>query len=200
MRTIFVGTALSLLLAAAPAIAQDAAASRLSLEPYVGAIHDSYDISPDGEKAALHLGLRVGYEVGARTRLLADVGYARSSDVSDPAGLGDYFVYDNTWALTTVGAEYDVVSGRNSIALGLRLGAAWRRNDLSGQVGQPAPEQDRYSGGGFTAIPAAVPSLTLRREILPRAALTLTVQDHLLDVLDGPLDHSPAFALGVTLR
>lgn len=200
MRRILLGTALSLFFVAAPAVAQNASAGRLSLEPYVGAINDSYDISPDGEKTALNLGLRLGYDIGARTRLLADVGYARSSDVSNPAGLENYFVYDNVWALTTVGAEYDVVPGATSVALGLRVGAGWRRNDLSGEVGQPAPEQDWYSGGGFTAIPVAVPSLTLRRQILPRAALSLTAQDHILDLLDGPSDHSPALTVGVTLR
>ena len=200
MRRIVFGTALSLVFAAAPAVAQDAASSRLSLEPYVGALNDSYDISPDGEKAALHLGLRLGYDLGARSRLLADVGYARASDVSNPSGLEDYFVYDNVWALTTLGAEYDAIPGRTSLALGLRVGAGWRRNDLSGKVGQPTPEQDWYSGGGFTAIPVAVPSLTLRREVHPRAALSLTLQDNMLDVLEGPVDHSPAVTVGVTLR
>jgi hypothetical protein len=199
MRRIVMGAVLSLAFAAAPVAAQELPENRLSLEPYAGALIDSYDISPDGENTGVLLGLRLGYDLGGRARLLADAAYAGSGNVSDPSGLESYFVYDNTWVLTTLGAEYDVVPGRTSLALGLRAGAGWRRVDHAGQVGDPG-DQQRQDVGGFSPVDLVVPSLTVRHEITARSALRLTLADNVFDVLEGPADHSPSISLGLSLR
>lgn len=200
MRRILLGTVVSLAFAAAPAAAQELSTNRFRLEPYVGAFNDSYDISPDDENTGLRLGARLGYELGSRSRLLGDVAYTRTGNVSNPNGLENYFVYDNVWALTTVGAEYDVVPGPVSASLGLRAGAGWRRNDLSGKIGEPAPHTDWYSGGGFTPMDVVVPSLTVRLGSTRGAGVFVSLEDHIFDVLEGPADHSPSLSVGVSLR
>ena len=199
MRRIVMGTMLSLAFASAPLAAQERADNRFRLEPYVGAFDDSYDISPDGENTGALAGVRLGYELGSRARLLADAGFVASRNVSDPQGLQSYFVYENEWALTTVGAEYDVVPGRTSLVLGLRAGAGWRRVDLPGEIGSPA-DGDRQDGGGFSPVEVVVPTLTLRRELTRRTALKVELADHVFDVLEGPADHSPSISLGLSLR
>ena len=200
MRWIVLGTVLSLAFAPARAAAQEPSSSRFRLEPYVGAYNDSYDISPDGENTAVRIGVRLGYDLGDRARVLADAAYARTANVSNPQGLESYFVYDNVWALTTLGAEYDVIAGPTSAALGLRAGAGWRRNDLSGKIGDPPAYADWYSGGGFSPIDVVVPSLTLRRNVARGAGVFLSLEDHIFDVLEGPTDHSPSLSIGLSLR
>ena len=115
--------------------------NRFSLEPYAGAIKDAYDASPDGENTGYLVGFRVGYLLGGRTRLLGNIGYSSSDDVTDPGPLAAYPVFDNTWVFTTAGAEFDVVPGRTSASLGLQGGAAWRRVDVDGFVGGPVPAE-----------------------------------------------------------
>ena len=200
MRRIVMGTMLSLVFASAPLAAQERTDNRFRLEPYVGAFNDSYDISPDGERTGPIAGLRLGYGLGSRSRLVADAAYTTSSNVSDPSGLASYFLYDNRWVITTVGGEYDVVPGRTSLALGLRAGAGWRRVDLGGEIGTPSATAEVYGEGGFSAVDVVVPSLALRREITARSALQLTLSDHVFDVLDGSADHSPSLTVGVSLR
>ena len=200
MNRIFAGAALSILLVAAPAAAQESQENRFLLEPYAGVFTDSYDISPDGENRGMQLGLRLGYEMGGRLRLLANAGYASSAHVGNPNGLPDYFVYDNTWALTTVGTEYDVIGGPTSIALGLQVGAGWRRLDRTGQVGSPEAYTDAYGGHGFSRMDMVVPGLTLRHRVSARTALMLSVQDQMFDVLEGPVNHSPAVSVGLSVR
>lgn len=170
------------------------------LESFAGAFHDSYDISPDGARTAAHFGIRIGYDLDPRTRVVGTLGYADSKNVSDPNGLTNHFVYGNTWVLSTIGAEYDLIPGRTRIALGLHAGAGWRRIDTEGRVGSPAPETDAYGGDGFEAIDVLVPTITVRRDLTARAALSLGLQDHMFDVLEGPVDHSPAITLGISLR
>lgn len=177
MNRIFTGAALSLLLVSAPAVAQERQENRFRLEPYAGAFSDSYDISPDGNNTGMQVGLRVGYELGGRSRLLASAGYASSRHVGNPNGLAEYFVYDNTWALTTIGAEYDLIGGRTSAALGLQVGAGWRRLDRTGQVGSPEGYTDWYGGDGFSPVDVVVPGLTIRHRVSARTALMLNVQD-----------------------
>lgn len=172
--------------------------NRFSLEPYGGAIKDAYDVSPDDKNTSPLVGFRVGYQLGWRTRLLANLGYSKSDNVSDPQGLPGYFVYDNTWVFTTAGAEFDVVPGRTSAALGLQGGAAWRRLDLDGQVGAPTGSSQEDSG--FHATEVLVPSLTLRHRLSNRLTVSAGVQDNIFDVLEGPAKHGMAATLGLAFR
>src|SRR6187549_2999185 len=50
--------------------------NRFSLEPYAGAMKDPFDISADDKNTTALFGFRVGYLLGGRTRLLANVGYS----------------------------------------------------------------------------------------------------------------------------
>jgi hypothetical protein len=172
--------------------------NRFSLEPYGGVIKDAFDVSPDDKNTSALVGLRLGYQLGWRTRLLANVGYSKSDDVANPQGLPAYFIYDNTWVFTTAGAEFDVVPGRTSAALGLQAGAAWRRVDLDGQVGTPLGTSQEDSG--FHASDVIVPSLTLRQRISNRLTISAGVHDNIFDVFDGPAKHGLAATFGVAFR
>jgi hypothetical protein len=173
-------------------------ANRWLFEPYAGAFRDAYDISPDDENTAPLFGLRVGYMLGSRTRLLGNVGYSRTDDVSNPQGTTSYFLYDNTWVFTTGGAEFDVVPGRTSASIGVQAGAAWRRVDLDGRVGLPPglPDDDR----GFSSQEVVVPSVILRHRLLTRATLTAGLHDYIFDVLEGPAQHGLAVTVGLAFR
>jgi hypothetical protein len=193
------GAALGLVLIAGPAAAQERVADKLTVEPYVGLFHDAYDIGANGSTGTL-AGVRVAYALGARTRLVGNVGGGRTTDVAMNApGMQDYWVYGNRWLMTTAGAEYDVVAGPTALALGLQAGAGWRKVLTEDQVGTPT-EPGRYMGSGYAFYDVVVPSLTLRREITPRASITLGVSDYVFDVLEWSPDHSPALSLGVSLR
>ena len=172
--------------------------NRFSLEPYVGAIKDPYDISPDDKNTSALFGFRVGYRTGARTRLLGNIGYTKSENVNNPQALSSYYVYDNTWLFTTAGAEFDVVPGNTSASLGLQGGAAWRRTDLESVVGSPigSSEEDR----GFNASAVVIPSLTLRHRVSSRLGLMLSVHDNIFDVLEGPAQHGVGASIGVAFR
>jgi hypothetical protein len=194
-----IGAALGLVLIAGPAAAQERAPRVFAVEPYVGLFHDAYDIGANGSTGTL-AGVRVAYDLGARTRLVGNVGGGRTSDVAQNApGLEDYWVYGNRWLMTTVGAERDLLAGRTSLALGLEAGAGWRKTLTEDQVGAPT-EPGLYLGRGYAFYDVVVPSLTLRREITPRASVTLGVSDYVFDVLEWSPDHSPALSLGVSLR
>jgi hypothetical protein len=170
--------------------------NRWSLEPYAGAFKDAFDISADDENTGLLVGGRVGYSLGARTRLLANVGYTETDNVANSGGLSNYFVYDNKWVFTTAGGEFDVVPGRTSASLGLQGGAAWRRIDLDGAVGSPLgnPEADR----GFHGQAIVVPSLLGRHRLSSRMTITAGLHDYIS--LDGPAQHSLALTAGVAFR
>lgn len=172
--------------------------NRFSLEPYAGAVKDVYHGSPDGDDTNLLAGMKVGYELSRRSRLLANVAYSESDDVGDPGPLASYYIYDNTWIFTTGGAEFDVLPGRTSASLGLQVGAAWRRVDLDGQVGVPAfsSEEDR----GFSAHELIFPSVTLRHRVTNRATIVAGLQDNIFDVFEGPAQHGVAATLGISFR
>lgn len=197
MNKYFFGMTMALSLLPLQLAAQQAPADRFRLEPYAGAFVDAYDISPDGKNTGALLGLRLGYAAGERARLTANVGYASSEHVSNPNRVTDYNVFDNNWVLTTVGAEYDVLPGRTSASLGLEVGAGWRKVSQAGMVGAPAAEE---FGTTYSAYDVVVPALTVRHALSARTALSLSVRDHMFDVLEGPVDHSPAVTLGVVLR
>jgi hypothetical protein len=172
--------------------------NRWSFEPYAGALRDAYDISPDDENTAPLFGLRIGYLLGSRTRLLGNVGYSKSDNVSNPQGTTSFFVYDNTWVFTTGGAEFDVVPGRTSASIGLQAGAAWRRVDLDGRVGLPSgfPEDD----SGFSSQEIVIPGAVARHRFTSRATLTAGLHDYIFDFVEGPAQHSLALTVGVAFR
>src|SRR5690606_6200299 len=116
-------------------IGEPAYRNPFSLEPYGGAFRDAYDLSDS--QSALLLGLRLGYSLGSRVRLLANLGYTRAADVAFNAAPA--VPYDNVWVLTTAGAEFDVIPGRTSASLGAEAGLGWRRTELGdGPVPPPA--------------------------------------------------------------
>ncbi|HSL70373.1 MAG TPA: hypothetical protein VK864_09035 [Longimicrobiales bacterium] len=171
--------------------------NRFYLEPYAGAMKDAYDIGASGDTGYL-LGLHVGYILGSRVRLLGNFGYSNAEDVADSQGLNSYYVYDNVWLMTTAGAEFDVVPGRTSAALGLQIGAGWRKLDLEETIGSPADsplDDDRYA-----AYEMLLPSLTLRHWFSSRVGISAALRDHMFDIFDGTVQHSPAITLGVTWR
>ena len=171
--------------------------NRFSLEPYAGAMRDAYDASPDDENTGYLIGFRVGYMLSSRTRLLGNVGYSKSDDVANSAGVPAYTIYDNEWVFTTGGAEFDVVPGRTSAALGLQGGVAWRRLDFDGFFGapgtEPAPE-------GFTAYEVIIPSLVARHRLSSRATFSVGLHDNIFDFLEGPARHSLALTAGIAFR
>jgi hypothetical protein len=171
--------------------------NRFSLDPYAGAMKDAYAIGASDDLGYL-VGFRVAYRLGSRTRLIGNLGYSNTENVSDPGTLASYYIYDNVWVMTTGGAEFDVVPGRTSASLGVQFGAGWRKLDLEGSVGTPleAPQDD----SNFSAYTMVMPTLTGRHRLNSRAALTLTLADHIFDAFDGPAQHSPALTLGVSFR
>jgi hypothetical protein len=172
--------------------------NRWTFEPYAGAIQDAYDASPDGDETGYLVGLRLGYLVGARTRLQANFGYSQTDNVSNPNGLSSYFVYDNNWIFTTGGGEFDVVPGRTSASVALQAGAAWRKVDVDGQIGTPAgtPQADP----GFSAQEVVIPSVLLRHRLTSRATLTAGLHDYIFDVFEGPARHGVGVTLGAAFR
>ena len=172
--------------------------NRFTFEPYAGAFNDAYDISPDNESTGFLFGARFGYLLSSRVRLVVNAGYSNIDDVSNPNGLTSYNVYDNMWILTTGGAEFDVVPGNTAVALGLQLGAGWRKLDLEGSVGpvpQPSEEDD-----GFTAFEVIIPALSLRQRLSPRTTFSIGVHDHIFDFFEGPAEHSLAITAGISFR
>jgi hypothetical protein len=172
--------------------------NRWLLEPYAGLVKDVYDISPDGDNTSVLGGLKVGYLLGARTRLLANFAYSESDNISNPGPLDNFYVYDNTWIFTTGGAEFDVVPGRTSASLGLQAGAAWRRVDLDDQVGSPLGQSEEDSG--FSAHDVIIPSVTLRHRVTNRMTVAAGLQDNIFDVFEGPAQHGVAATLGISFR
>lgn len=171
-----------------------------SFEPYVGFYRDAYDIGEDDDRTTYLVGFQLGHRLGDRARLLGTVGYAKADDVASNPGDVVTNVYDNTWILTTLGAEYAVVPGNTSIAVGAQAGVGWRKTTIDEDEGSlPMPGQ-AGSDDGFAALDVVVPHVTLRYWVTRRAALTLRVQDYMFDVFEGPVDHAPAATLGLTIR
>ena len=167
-----------------------------SFAPYAGVFKDAYDLSADGENTGWMVGFRVGYAAGARARLLANVGYAESDDVAaDPLDFPRN-VYDNQYIITTGGAEYDIIPGETSVALGVELGGLWREVALDHTIGAPAPGDLAESGYSFNFT--VVPGLTLRHAFSARSALELALRDFILP--DDEVEHSPALTVGMRFR
>jgi hypothetical protein len=170
--------------------------NRWSLEPYAGAYRDAYDLT--GTQTGYLVGLRLGYQLGSRWRLLGNVGYNETDDIAS-APVVPGVEYDNVWVLTTGGFEFDVVPGRTAASLGVHGGVGWRRTDLDGDSDPPLPGQNLASDG-FASYEVIAPALTLRHRLGSRAAVALRFEDYMFDVFDGRTDHSLALTLGLSFR
>jgi hypothetical protein len=171
-------------------------ANPFTFAPYAGAWKDAADISQDDENTGYMVGFRVGYDLGRRSRLVADVAYAESKDVANSAGLLNYNVYDNNWIMTTGGAEYDIIPGPTSVTFAGQAGAGWRRVVLDETVGFPAPVDE---SSGYTAHLVLVPRISVRHAFSARTALDIGVLDHIFPD-DGGVEHSPALTIGFFFR
>lgn len=188
-----------LVFTAAPvaAIAQRIDSNPVTLQPYVGTFVDTDQANARGNIPGVLTGLQLGYALTDRARVTGNLGYSKVGNIGNPNGLSDYYVYDLSYILTTAGAEYDIISGPTSAALGLQVGVAWDRVETAGKVGDPAASAE-FRDDGFSPDFTIAPGFTVRHWFTPRAALSLGVQNYM--VLEGPIQHSPAFSLGVTFR
>ncbi len=175
--------------AAAPAVGQ----GRLGVEAYGGVLFDEYDARTPTTGAIA--GLRLGYGITGRTRLVASTGYGETNDVLNPNGLRDYYRKGNNWIFTTAGLEHDVIRGRTGASVALEGGAAWRSLDDEGVVGRPT-YPDEWAGGGTSAYGTLAVGATLRQRVASRWEVSLTVRDYWMELER----HSPAVSLGVGRR
>jgi hypothetical protein len=170
-----------------------------SFAPYVGAFHDALDISRDNDNTGFLIGFRTGYDLGRRSRLVADIGYGESHDVADNGGSLSFNRYNNDWIMTTGGAEYDIIPGPTSVTFAAQAGAAWRQISLDERVGQPTVEGDiPDESSGYTASFIIVPRVTVRHAFTSHTALDVCVLDHIFT--DDQVRHSPALTVGFMFR
>lgn len=186
------------LLAPADAEAQRRGCCRFnpySFSPYAGAFWDAYDAEADGSNLGWIAGFRAGYQESDRFNLHLNIGYAQTDDVaSRPAGV-DAVVYDNQWVITTVGADFALVPGNTSIAVGADFGVGWRKTKAS-----LVPEGLTAEPSDWAAYEVVVPSLTLRHHFTPRASIFGSAHDYIFSVFDGTAQHTLALKVGLTLR
>lgn len=183
---------------AAPALAQEHAPSPFTLEPYGGVFFDnafSGDVGLDREGAVG--GLRIGWRLGDRTRLVADLGYVEIDGAGHIGVTPDLFVYGVNQVQTTMGVDWTLLPGRTSALLGLQAGVVWRGEEIEGVVGDPLPQWDET--GGWTPHLVATPSVALRRDLNRRLGVELRLSDQLM-LADADVGHSPSLTLGISLR
>lgn len=163
-----------------------------SFSPYAGVFLDAFDAEPDGSNVGWIAGFRAGYTESARANFHLNLGYARTGDVAPRPVVGDPAIIDNQWVLLTAGGDFALVPGNTSIAVGTDLGVGWLR-------GRPG---DGGTGGSqsWSAHDVVAPSLIVRHQFTPRAAIFGSAQDYIFDLLDGSAKHSPAFTVGLTIR
>ncbi len=170
-----------------------------SFAPYVGAFHDALDISQDNDNTGFLVGFRTGYDLGRRSRLVADIGYGESHDVSNSEGAISFNRYNNEWIMTTGGAEYDIIPGPTSVTFAAQAGAAWRKIALDERVGQPTVEGlEPDESTNFSASFIVVPRVTVRHSFSSHTALDVSVLDHIFT--DDNVRHSPALTVGFVFR
>jgi hypothetical protein len=167
-----------------------------SFSPYGGLFKDAYDISIDGADTGWLVGFRVGYEVSDRARLVGNVGYAESDDVSSGPITLNRIIYDNQYIITTGGLEYDILPGNTSVSLGAEAGGLWREVSFDRVLGGGPADPTLESG--FTFYFVAVPTLTIRHGFTPRTALELGIRDFIQP--EDEVQHLPALMLGLRFR
>lgn len=168
--------------------------NKFSFEPYAGAFMDAYDLEPDDSNLGWIAGLRAGYQAARRVNLHVNLGYASTGDVATRPLPTDP-IYDNQWIMLTGGADFALVPGNTSVALGADFGVAWRRT----RADDPLPDAG-FDDDGWAAYPVVVPGFVVRHQFTPRAGVFGSVQDYIFDVFDGTAQHSPAFTAGLSFR
>ena len=177
--------------------AQERDIGSIGLSGYAGGIRSAYDVGADGGTDGPIVGLKVSYPTNNRSSVYVNVAYANTHDVGSHVG-SNYFLYNDTFRMATVGGEYAVAAGTSSLWLSLEAGARWRRTLADGSVGSP-PESDRGRGGSaFSIGELLVPGIAFRRQILPRGAIGIGVYDYIMS-LESP-KNSPAVTLSFTFR
>jgi hypothetical protein len=166
-----------------------------SFAPYAGAWKDALDISQDDDNTGYLIGFRTGYDLGRRSRLVADIAYGETHDIANTSGLLNYNVYNNEWIMTTGGVEYDIIPGPTSVTFAAQAGAGWRKVALDETVGVPQP-QDQSTG--FEAQLLLAPRVTVRHSFSARTALDVSVLDQIFP--DDTVRHSPALTVGFIFR
>ncbi len=177
--------------------AQQARSSSWSGELYTGLYIDGYDLGDDGDKTGAADGLRVAHAVARYLRLVVDVGYARSHDVT--THFRDYYVYGNEWVISTAGVDATLGTGRTNGVVGFGAGVGWQRFRSEGQVGSPQPS-DRLPVDSFSSREVLAWKAMVRHRLARRIALVGGVQDYLFNVFDGPSHNSVAITVGLSLR
>lgn len=170
-------------------------ANPFSFTPYAGAYKDAYDLEADGSDLGWLIGFKAGYHESERTTFHLNLGYAQANDVGSRGGFNPT-VLDNQWVILTAGGDFKLVPGTTSIAVGVDAGVAWRK--VSVDEPDVVPTGDSSEGWGTYELVA--PALVLRHQFSPRSSLSLTVQDYIMDVLEGPVEHSPALSVGLSFR
>ncbi len=183
---------------AAQQTAESQAPNRFSIEAYVGAYLDRTYVGAIDDRAAPLGGLRVGYTLGRRTRLLADVGFTDLDRVARVGSEDSYVVWGAKQWLTTGGVEVDIVPGRTGVSTGLELGAIFSEENIEREVGSSIRE-DFYPGGEARWSAVAVPSVAIRHAITPHVEMKLSLRDYVV-VDNNPWTQNLAVTVGLSLR
>lgn len=166
-----------------------------SFTPYAGAYKDAYDLEADGSDLGWLIGFKAGYHESERTTFHLNLGYAQANDVGSRAGFNQT-VFDNQWVILTAGGDFKLVPGTTSIAVGVDAGVAWRKTS----VDEPDVVLGGSAGEGWGTYELVAPSLILRHHFSSNTSLSFTLQDYIMDLLEGPAEHSPALTVGLSFR
>ncbi|HUH13205.1 MAG TPA: hypothetical protein VMK65_08850 [Longimicrobiales bacterium] len=168
-----------------------------SMEPYAGVYFDP--VVQSGHQAGALVGVRVGYDLTRRMRLLADFGYSEVNGaglVSSDEDAATLFTYGNDWIFTLAGVEFVLVPGNTAGALTLVGGVGWRGTEIEQRATGAAAEPDLGGWGSYAVI---APGVTLSHGLGARSAVRVSLQDFIVDFGENA-EHAPALTLGVSFR
>ena len=172
--------------------------NRFSVGAYAGAYLDRTYVGAIDDRVAPLGGLRVGYALGSRMRLLADVGFTDLDGVARVGDADSYVVWGAKQWLTTGGVEIDLLPGRTGVSAGLELGAIFSEETIEREVGTSVRE-DFYPSGDSRGSALAVPSIALRHALTTHVDLKLSLRDYVV-VDSTPWTQNLALTLGVSLQ